>query len=175
MINISELEDLEVHSSSRGIPIIGSDKGAWLLEKVKELSPGRVLELGTANGYSGLILGSQGAELITLEENPGIAEEAKKNFAGAGVNAKVIIGDVVEKIKGLEEEFDMIFVDFEKKQYIDVLEDCIRLVRVGGVIIADNITMEGCQDFRAAVIADDRLETEIINIKDGLSYSRRIK
>ena len=52
-----------------------------------------------------------------------------------------------------------------------VLEDCIRLVKKNGIIIADNISAEGCQDFKEAVITNPRLKTEIIKIKDGLSYS----
>jgi len=167
---IEKLQSLEKESISRGIPIIGPEKGAWLLKKVKELKPKKVLELGTANGYSGIILGSEGAELTTIELNPEIAEEAKENFKKHNIKAKVIVGDAVEEIKKLEGKFDLVFIDFAKNKYIEVLEDAIRLCK--GFIIADNITMEGCQDFKKAVLNHPELKTEIINIKDGLSCSQ---
>ena len=68
---------MEQDSQKRGIPILGSEKGEWLLSIIKNHQPEKILELGTANGYSGIILGSEGAELITLELNPKIAEEAQ--------------------------------------------------------------------------------------------------
>ena len=77
---ISKLQVLERESIARGIPIIGSKKGSWLLQKVRETKPARILELGTANGYSGCILGSEGAELTTIEVNALIADEARNNF-----------------------------------------------------------------------------------------------
>ncbi len=178
---ISLLQDLENQSNFKGIPIIGRDKGTWLQGKVVEIQPERVLELGTANGYSGIILGNEGAELLTIEINPNLAEEARKNFAQFSINAAVIVGEAVEEVQKLVqdksnlESFDLIFIDFAKNRYIDVLENGLRLVRKGGFIIADNISMEGCQDFKEAVLKHPQLKTELIRIKDGLSCSERIK
>tara|TARA_B100000315_G_C14347864_1_gene482614 strand:- start:24 stop:572 length:549 start_codon:yes stop_codon:yes gene_type:complete len=166
---IEKLKYLELQSTGRGIPIIGPEKGQWLLKKVKELKPKRVLELGTANGYSGCILGSEGAVLTTIEMDDKIAIEAMQNFSQFDTNAEVFLGDGVEIIKELKGKFDFIFIDFSKKNYIKVLEDCKRLC--SGVIIADNISFDGCSDFKEAVLSDPRLDTEIIDIKDGLSYS----
>lgn len=167
-----KLHKLEKDSISRGIPIIGSAKGSWLYQMIKEIKPKKILELGTANGYSGIILGSEGAELTTIELNHEIAEEAKKNFKEYQINAKVIVGDAVKEIYKIDEKFDLIFIDFAKAKYFKVLERAIELCEEKGFIIADNITMEGCQDFKEAVLKDKRLKTEIINIKDGLSYSQ---
>lgn len=164
---ITELKQLEQESIARGIPIIGNKKGKWLLDKVKKLKPKKILELGTANGYSGCILGSEGGELTTIEIDAKIAEEAMKNFVKFDINAKLIIGDAVEIIKDLQEKFDLIFIDFVKKKYIDVLEDCIRL---GKVIIADNIDVEKSAEFKKAILNDKRLKTEI---EGELSYSRK--
>lgn len=174
---ISLLQDLESESISRGIPILGRDKGSWLLNKVKEIKPKLILELGTANGYSGSILGSEGAELITVEINPEIAEEAEKNFSRFNINASIIIGDGVKEVEKLVKEkqdyFDLIFIDFAKNDYIKVLENCIKLVKNNGFIIADNITFDGCQDFKEAVLNHPKLKTEIIKIKDWLSCSEK--
>jgi predicted O-methyltransferase YrrM len=167
---LEKLRFLEKESIEKRIPIIGSLKGKWLLDKVKELKPKNVLELGTANGYSGIILGSEGAEIVTIEIDSKIAEEAKENFSKFGINAEIIIGDakkLLEKVSS-KEKFDLIYIDFFKKGYLQVLEDCIGL---GKVIIADNISFEGCKDFKEKILKDERLKTEIVDIEDGLSYS----
>ena len=168
---IEKLKDLERESRERGIPIIGPEKGAWLLDMVKELKPTKVLELGCANGYSGCILASEGAVLTTVEQNDKIAIEAMQNFSKFDVNAEVILGEGVEIVEEMNGVFDLVFIDFAKRKYLSVLEDCIRLCKVGGVIIADNISMEGCADFKERVLSDSRLQTKIVDIKDGLSCS----
>ncbi len=175
---LQHLQPLEQESLARGIPIIGSKKGTWLLKKVQQVKPKKILELGTANGYSGCILGSAGAELTTLEVNVIIAEEARQNFKRYGIKAQVLVGDAVEIVKRLAKEkpdyYDILFIDFAKKQYNTVLEHCIKLVQKGGLIIADNITMDGCQDYKEAVLRHPQLKTELIPIKDGLSCSQKI-
>ena len=175
---ISKLQALEQESIARGIPIIGPKKGSWLSQKVQESKPARILELGTANGYSGCILGSKGAELTTIEVNAIIADEAINNFKIYGINAKVLVGDAVEIVKRSAKEkqecYDIIFIDFAKKKYLEVLEDCIKLVRKGGLIIADNIAMDGCRDYQEAVLSHPGLKTELIPIRDGLSCSKKI-
>src|SRR3989344_2543910 len=173
-----KLQPLEQESISRGIPILGSKKGAWLLQKIQQAKPQRILELGTANGYSGCILGSQEAELTTLEVNAIIAEEARQNFKRYGITAQVLVGNAAEIVKRLAKDkqgyYDLIFIDFAKNKYIAVLENCISLVKKGGLIIADNITMDGCQYYQEAVLNHPRLKTELIPIRDGLSCSEKI-
>ena len=159
---------LEEDCIRRKIPIIGPEKGEWLSKQLN--GKNKILELGTANGYSGIILGSKGAELTTIEINEEIAKEAIENFKKFGINAKVI-GDGVEEIKKLNETFDLIFIDFAKKKYVQVLEDCIRL---GKTIIADNINFENCKDYKEKILTDSRLKTRLVNIKDGLSKSEKI-
>lgn len=177
---LDDLKTLEKESLARTIPIIGSEKGTWLLHQVIKLQPRKVLELGTANGYSGCILGSEGAVLITIEKDAKIAEEAKENFKKFVVNAEVIVDDAIPALKDLlvdetnVESFDVIFIDCAKKVYNQVLDDCIKLVRVGGLIIADNISFEGCQDFKKHVFDHPSLRTDLVSIKDGLSCSEKI-
>lgn len=168
---IQQLKELEKESSRRGIPIIGPEKGAWLYKVIKEERPKTILELGTANGYSGIILGSGRAHLTTMEINPLIAKEAERNFKKFKIKATIIVGDATEEIKKLKGTYDIIFIDFIKRGYIEVLEDAIRLTK--SIIIADNISFENCQDFKAAVLSHPKLKTEIIPIKDGLSYSKK--
>lgn len=172
---ITKLRELEQQSIARRIPIIGSVKGKWLLDQVQKYKPKKILELGTANGYSGCLLGNEGAELTTIELNPSIAKEAMINFGKNNINAKILIGDGVQIVKDLHTSFDLIFIDFHKVGYYQVLEDCLRLLRKDGIMIADNITFEGCQDFKKAILHDPRLQTQIIDIRDGLSCSRKIE
>ncbi|MEK6809868.1 MAG: O-methyltransferase [Nanoarchaeota archaeon] len=175
---LAELQSLEQESLARGIPIIGSKKGAWLLQKIQQIKPQHILELGTANGYSGCILGSAGAELTTIEVNSIIAEEARQNFKKHRIKARVLAGDAVEIVKRLatdkSEFYDLIFIDFAKKKYFEVLEPSLKLVKKGGFIIADNIAMDGCQDYKDAVMNHPQLKTELVPIKDGLSCSQKI-
>jgi|TARA_Y100000310_G_scaffold144893_1_gene144150 predicted O-methyltransferase YrrM len=177
---LDDLKSLEQDSLTRGIPIVGFDKGTWLLHQVMHLQPRKVLELGTANGYSGCILGSEGAVVITIEKDAKIAAEAKQNFKKFVINAEVIVDDVLSTLKELLvdetniESFDLIFIDCAKKLYNQVLDDCIKLVRVGGLIIADNISFDGCQDFKKRVTDHPLLRTDFVSIKDGLSCSERV-
>ena len=172
------LQPLEQESLIRGIPILGSKKGAWLLQKIQQTKPQQVLELGTANGYIGCILGSEGAELTTIEVNSVIAEEARDNFKRYNIKAKVLVSDGVEILKRIaaekQEYYDIIFIDFAKSKYIEVLDSSLRLAKKGGLIIADNITMGGCQNYKEAVLHHPQLQTELIPIKDGLSCSRKL-
>jgi predicted O-methyltransferase YrrM len=174
---IQKLKELEKESKKRKIPIIGSEKAEWLLNKIKQYQPQKILEFGTANGYSGIILGSQGAELITIEISENIAEEAAVNFSKYNINAKIIIGDGVKLAKELAyknpENFDLIFIDFVKSGYLQILEPCITLLKNGGLIIADNISFEKCQDFRKIIQNHPLLKTEIIGgfkltLKEGM-------
>lgn len=171
---LEELEQLEEESIARGIPIIGSEKGEWLLEQIQKIQPKEILELGTANGYSGIILASEGGNLTTVEKDKKISVEAQKNFSMFGINVRTILGDGEDMMKFFDDEsFDLVFIDFAKKKYMKVLEEVIRVTKPKGWIIADNITMQDCKDFREAIEKHTKLKTEIIEIKDGLSISQK--
>ena len=170
---LDDLKELEKKSITVGIPIIGPNKGKWLYDKIVELKPKNILEIGTATGYSGIILGHLGANLTTIDQDKKAQAEAKKNFDEFKINSEIINGNGVEEVKKLSKEksnvFDLIFIDFAKKRYIDVL------VKVNGYIIADNIDLDGCQNFKTAVMNHPKLNTEIIDIEDELSCSEKIK
>lgn len=171
---IDELKYLENESIERGIPIIGHENGKWIYNKISELKPKNILELGTANGYSGIILASQGARLTTIEINKKIAKEAEKNFKKFGINANIIIGDAVNIVKKINDKFDLIFLDIEKNKYLDVLDDCINLLNNKGHIIADNLSFDGCKEFKETILNHPKLKTEIIYIGDWLSISKKV-
>lgn len=181
-MKFEDLRLLEQESVARGIPIVGAKKGRWLYDKVQEWKPERVLELGTANGYSGCILGSAGAELLTIELDPLIVQEATKNFSFFHVGGKVLVGDAVVEVEKLVKDvkyhksFDLIFIDFAKKKYLSVLENCITLLKTGGYIVADNITFLGCRDYKKRVQEHPQLETEIVLFGiDGFAVSQKAR
>ena len=173
---------LEEKSIERGIPILGHKKGKWLYDKIIELQPERILELGTANGYSGSILGSQGGALLTIELDSGIAQEAVKNFSQNNIRGKVVVGDEVVEVEKIAREdknhgtFDLIFIDFAKKKYISVLENCISLLKVGGYIVADNILFLGCADYKKRIQEHSQLHTEFVLFGvDGFGVSQKVR
>jgi predicted O-methyltransferase YrrM len=175
---IAELTQLREESIPRRIPIIEVEKAEWLLNQIKALKPKRILELGTANGYSGCVLGSEGAELVTLEQDPKVAEEAMKNFKDFNINALVIIGDAIEEVEKLveskrENDFNLIFIDIFIKDYHLVLDNCIRLCSENGTIIFDNINNPKGKEFKKQLMNHPKLKTEIIEIGDGVSISHR--
>ncbi len=182
MMKFEELKQLEEQSIERGIPILGAKKGKWLYDKVQELRPQLILELGTANGYSGSILGSTGAGLLTIELDSHIAQEAMQNFSSHHVKAQVLIGDAATEVDKLSRNlknhgtFDLIFIDFAKKKYLSVLENSISLLKVGGYIIADNINFIGCADYRQRVQEHSQLQTEFVLFGvDGFGVSQKIR
>ncbi len=175
-----DLKSIEEDCIKRGIPFIEAKKGRWLANKIKDVKPRKVLELGTANGYSGIILGSEGAELTTVEIDPKIACQAKNNFVRFNIKARVVVADAVEAVSSLtrdennDQAFDLIFIDFAKKRYINILSGCLQLVKEGGLIIADNVNMEKCSEFKETILKHPKLKTEIIEIGDGLSCSVKV-
>ena len=176
---LDDIKELERESLIRKIPIIGSEKGHWIMKQVETTQPKKVLELGTANGYSGIILGSLGAELITVEKDKYVAEEAKMNFEKYNIHATVVVVDGVSfvdklvKNKNNLESFDLIFIDFEKRSYIKVLDNLVALLSKHGILIADNISMQKCEDFKNSLLNNSTLSTEFVNIKDGFSLSHK--
>ena len=177
---IDDLKDIERRSIYRRIPILGRVKGEWLLKAINKIKPENILELGTANGYSGIILGSTGAKLTTIDVDEKLSLEAKENFQEFNVKADVVVGDAVDIVSKLAKKkenygtFDLIFIDFEKRRYIDVLEDCLKLLKNHGYIIADNITFDAVKDFKDIVKKHPRQETDIIEVGDGLSLSKKV-
>src|SRR3989344_9120167 len=109
---ILKLKKLEEESIRRGIPIIGSERGEFLLKIIREEKPKEILELGTANGYSGCILGREGGKGTTIDIDGHITEEAKRNYALFNIKATIIIQDGVEAVKDMaavrKDYFDMI-------------------------------------------------------------------
>ncbi len=137
----------------RGVPIIREKSHEMLAEIVKRLQPKKILEIGTAVGYSGILMleASKDSELITIEHDHAKVVEAKENFSRAGLENRVnIIEDDCSfaiSMLALDEAqlgtFDFIFLDGPKAQYVKMLENLLMLTKHGGTILADNVLFRG--------------------------------
>ena len=173
---LAKIEDMV--AGGRAIPIIGPAKGRILYLITKILRPARVLELGTAVGYSTLIIAKAVmgyGRILTVERDRELAGEAAKNMEDAGVAdmVEILVDDAVKALAGLRERFDMIFLDIEKRYYTLVLDSCVEHLNPGGVLIADNVLWDELREFRERLLSHKGLESAIIPVEDGLSLSLR--
>ncbi len=148
---------LEKQAQDENIPIIGPVMGQLLSLLVLVSGAKRVLELGTATGYSGLYLARSftqpNSELITIEHSENRAAEAEENFKSAGLANSVQIkcGKALGIMDSLEPEFDMIFIDINKDAYLPALDKSTHLMKTGGLLIADNTSFTGAKEFNTAI------------------------
>lgn len=145
---------IKTNANRRGVPIIRDNSHIFLQNFASLHKPENILEIGTAVGYSGITLlksSSQTSKLITIEHDQDKVEEAKINFADAGLldRVNVILADCSEQISLMvaegtyDKSFDLIFLDGPKGQYVKMLEALIMLTKSGGYIIADNVLFRG--------------------------------
>ena len=136
----------------------------------------RILEIGTLGGYSAIHLARalpEDGRLITLELDPRHAEVARENLDAAGLTdrVEVRVGSALDLLPDLaaESPFDLAFVDADKESYPAYLDWCLRLVRAGGLIVADNVLMtaEGIDTMNRAAASDPRIEALILPMRDG--------
>jgi len=187
------LARLEEEAERENIPIVGPHEGALLSLLVAIAGSRRVLELGTATGYSGLWLlrGSRGGLLTTFELDRARAERARANFseAGVGERALVIEEDAVDGLQRLEERFDACFIDllnsFPSEDVTRrVFDLCLERLDAGALLMADNALRRGevvkpknqqarnVAYYNRMVADHPRLESVVLPIRDGLSVAR---
>ncbi len=130
--------------------IIGPGRGEVLVSLVREHKPKRILEVGTNEGYSAILMGKElgdGASLITIEINPKTAQRAETNIRRASIRPKVqvIVGDARDVLPTLEGTFDFVFIDAAKDQYWDYLQLMEDKLAMGCVVVADNVKRSASQ------------------------------
>ena len=143
-----QLDAVAAEGRAEGLPIVDPHTGALLHAVARLANARRVLELGTAIGYSGLWIATAlpaDGMLITLERDPARAARARDHFAAAGVDDRVsvIVGDATRYLHKVAGPFDMIFQDADKMQYAPLLPRLIELLRPGGVLVTDNVLWSG--------------------------------
>jgi caffeoyl-CoA O-methyltransferase len=166
-----------------------------LLELIsKMIRPKYILEIGTYTGYSAICLVkglADNGKLITIERNDELIEIPTKYFAKAGFQDKIEImtGDALDLIPKLEYQFDLVFLDADKKDYIELFQLAINKVVKGGIILADNVLWYGkvltrpvisdketlgIQNFNELIKNDPRVENMILPIRDGINLIRKL-
>jgi caffeoyl-CoA O-methyltransferase len=187
------LARMEAEADREGIPIVGAHEGALLGLLVRTAGAKRLLELGTATGYSGiwLLRGTDGGTLTTFEVDHKRAERARANFSAAGVGkqAMVLEEDAVGGLEKLEGHFDACFIDllnsFPSEDVTRrVVELCIERLDPGALLMTDNALRQGevlaprtqqarnVAFYNQLVAKHTRLDSVIIPIRDGLSVAR---
>jgi predicted O-methyltransferase YrrM len=150
-----ELLEMEEYAKENHVPIIHKEVGQFIELFINIVKPLRILELGTAIGYSSILMSRSAgtaAKITTIERDEKMVELALENIKKSGLdkNIEVLEGDCLEILGILSEKYDIIFMDAGKGHYKDFLPHCIRLMDKNGVIISDNVLFRG-------MIASDEL------------------
>lgn len=188
------LKDLEEYAAEKSVPIV-QPKTAKLLEALTCIKrPLRILEVGCAIGYSAILMSqylADGGSITTVEWDADMTEIARANIDKAGLSDKITVihNDAKEVLPSLTGEYDMIFLDGPKAHYIYMMNDCIRLLKKGGMLIADNILYKGMvaddghvirrkitivkrlRRFISAQMQRAELETVILPLGDGVTVA----
>jgi predicted O-methyltransferase YrrM len=189
------LDEIARGNENRGLPLVDAEVGALLRVLATALGASRILEIGTAIGYSGIWLAGAlppGGMLITMEMNEDRAREARENFARAGLSDRVsvVVGDAQLKLAKVSGPFDLIFQDGDKQLYTPLLERLVALLRPRGLLVTDNVLWDGevapgfvdtpvrdaadtraIAEYNARVAAHPDLLTSIVPLRDGISIS----
>lgn len=146
--NTEFLNQLEKYSKETNVPIIRPSMQSFLKLLLSMKQPKKILEVGTAIGFSALLMSEYGPKdchITTIEKYEKRIPLAKENFAKAGKadNITLLEGDAMEILKELEGTYDFIFMDAAKGQYIHFLPDIMRLLADGGILVSDNVLQDG--------------------------------
>ena len=146
MLNL--LHEIEEYAEENNIPIINKRSSEILIEAVKNKNPKSILEIGTAVGYSALLMANympQAGKITTIEQDAKRIDTAYDFITRAGRidQIQLLDGDASEILLQLEDTFDMVFIDAAKGQYLDYLQKVMDKISDGAVIIADNVLFRG--------------------------------
>lgn len=193
------LERIEAKALAARVPIIRKETQSFLKTLLVMHKPRKVLEIGTAVGFSALLMSAylpEGGHITTIENYEKRIPIARENFRQAGKEGEIslIQGDALAVMKELTEAYDFIFMDAAKGQYIHYLPEAVRLLAPGGVLVSDNVLQGGdVLESRFAVERRDRtihsrmreylyelkhhdqLQTSILPLGDGVALSVRKK
>lgn len=194
-MNQYELEKIKQKAIEDKIPIIMDDTLEILKTLLKDKKPSRMLEIGTAVGYSAICFSEylqKGGCIDTIEREEDRVSQAKENIKKAEVEDKINIfcGDAVEILPTLNNEYDVVFIDAAKGKYPFFLKEALRMLKSDGIIIADNVLYKGyvmsdynkhkqrtavrnLREFIQELKENPELEMEILEVGDGLAIATR--
>lgn len=174
-------------------PIVGPAEGSLLHILARSIRAKHILELGTAIGYSGTWLARAlppDGELVTVEWNPDTAAIARRNFerTGVGKQVRIEVGSALDVVPRLRGSFDFIFNDIDKQHYGDVLPLCIGKLRLGGLLVTDNVLWSGTvaasqrtkeaqviHEYNESLAKDPRMLPVIVPLRDGVSIALKVR
>lgn len=186
---------IEKEALADGVPIIRKEMGNLLKVLLLLKQPQKILEVGTAVGYSSILMSEnmpENCRITTIENYKKRIPVAKNNFKRAGKEEVITLleGDAMDILKELDGMYDFIFMDAAKGQYINFLPELLRLMPAGGLLISDNVLQEGdivesrygvtrrnrtihtrMREYIYTLTHAEQLETSIVPIGDGITLS----
>ena len=196
-MNKQELEKIKQKALENHIPIIMDDTLEVIEKELKENPPKRILEIGAAVGYSAMCFSeflAEGGKIDTIEREEERIAEAKENFKKVGVQDVITLyeGDAVEILPTVKDKYDMVFIDAAKGKYPFFLNQALHKLNPQGIIFADNILYKGyvmsdynkhkqrtavrnLREYIKEVTENENLDTEILEVGDGLAVSKLCK
>lgn len=194
-MNKVELAKIKEKALEEHIPIIMDDTLDVIAKILIEKRPEKILEIGTAVGYSAICFSeylNANGRIDTIERDEQREAEARENIKKVGVENKIKLyeGDAVEILPTLDEKYDVVFIDAAKGKYPFFLEQALRMLKDDGIILADNILYKGyvmsdynkhkqrtavthLRQYIKEITENPELETEILEVGDGLAISRK--
>ena len=195
MGNTPFLEELEKEALAGRVPIIRKEMQSFLKMFLAATRPMKILEVGTAVGFSTLLMceyGPENLKITTIENYEKRIPIAKENFVRAGKEKQITLleGDAADILKELREPFDFIFMDAAKGQYIHFMPEILRLLKPEGILVSDNVLQDGdiieshfivtrrnrtiykrMREYLYELTHSDELVTSVLPIGDGITVS----
>lgn len=196
--NIEFLNEIENECRRTNVPVIRTQMQSLLRLLLAMNRPTSILEVGTAIGFSALLMSEYAPEdcrITTIEKYDKRIPLAKENFRRAGKEDVITLleGDAAEVLKGLTETYDFIFMDAAKGQYIKILPEVLRLLKKGGLLVSDNVLQDGdviesrfavtrrnrtihsrMREYLYELKHNEQLETAILQVGDGVTVSVKL-
>ncbi len=190
------LKEMELFAKENNVPIAEPETARLISVITKLVRPMKILEVGCAIGYSAMIMSEslpEGGHITTLEYDPKMVAIAKENISRAGLSDKITVieADAKDYISYLDdsESYDIVFLDGPKAHYLFMLDDAVRLLKKGGLLISDNILFKGMtaddnhfarrkvtiinrlRDYIDTLMTHPQLHTSILSQGDGVTLS----
>lgn len=190
------LKEMEDYAKENSVPIIQKEIGKFLELMINIKKPVKILELGTAIGYSAILMhisGNCGNNITTIERSNDMVNIARENINKYGYNDKIEVleGECLEILEKLQDKYDFIFMDAGKGHYNHFLPHCLRLLKHDGIIVADNVLFKGMVASRDLLIrrkitivkrmktylemvsSNNELITSVLPMGDGIAVTTR--
>ena len=197
--NTKQLDEIEQKAKETYVPIIRKEMQSFLKLLLAMQKPMRILDVGTAVGFSAILMAEYGPKdcsIVTIENYDKRIPIARANFEFAQKSNQITLleGDAAEILPTLTEQFDLIFMDAAKGQYINFMDDVLRLLAVDGVLVSDNVLQDGdiieshyiverrnrtiykrMREYLYELTHRDDLVTAVLPIGDGITVSTKTK